>query len=513
MPRTDPAADSAADSESVSDSASDSASAPPAVKTADPAIPSSSSSSSSSARRPWLVVLVASAAQFLVVLDVSVVNVALPSMREALGLTASGLQWVVNVYSIAFAGFMLLGGRAADLFGRKRMFVVGLSLFTLASVAGGLAQEGWQLLAARAVQGLGAAVLSPSTLTLITAAVPAGPARGRAVGTWTAVGAAGGAAGGFVGGVLVDLLSWRWVLLINVPVGALVLAGAFWWLSESRVGGGRRLDLPGAVLVTAGLATLAYGIVQTEESGWTSAATLVPLAAGLLLLAAFVAVEARVAAEPLMPLRIFRTRAVSAANVTMLLCGSTSFGMWFFMTLYAQNVLGYEPLEAGLALVPSSASVIVGSKLAPRLLPRLGARRVAVLGALVAAGGFAWQSTMTADGSYLTAILLPGVLMMSGIGLGSTPLAVLATTRVPAAEAGLASGLINTSRTMGGALGLAVLSTVAASVTAGGTDPEALTSGYAAAFRVAAGVLTATAVVMAVWLPKPAPKATGKDQK
>ncbi|MFD7979334.1 MFS transporter [Streptomyces sp. NPDC059071] len=503
MPRTDSDAASAS-------AAFGSDSASPAAETADPSIPPSSpSSSSSSPRRPWLVVLVASAAQFLVVLDVSVVNVALPSMREALGLTASGLQWVVNVYSIAFAGFMLLGGRAADLFGRKRMFVVGLSLFTLASVAGGLAQEGWQLLAARAVQGLGAAVLSPSTLTLITAAVPAGPARGRAVGTWTAVGAAGGAAGGFVGGVLVDLLSWRWVLLINVPVGAVVLAGAFWWLSESRVGGGRRLDLPGAVLVTAGLATLAYGIVQTEESGWTSAATLVPLVAGLLLLAAFVAVEAR-AAEPLMPLRIFRTRAVSAANVTMLLCGSTSFAMWFFMTLYAQNVLGYEPLAAGLALVPSSASVIAGSKLAPRLLPRLGARRVAVLGALVAAAGFAWQSTMTAGGSYLTAILLPGVLMMFGIGLGSTPLAVLATTQVSASEAGLASGLINTSRTMGGALGLAVLSTVAASVTAGGTDPEALTSGYAAAFRVAAGVLAATAVVMAVWLPKPVPKPVPK---
>ncbi|MCX2179565.1 MFS transporter [Streptomyces sp. SKN60] len=464
------------------------------------ASPSASAPPITAPTRLWLVVLVACAGAFLVVLDVSVVNVALPSMREALGLTAPGLQWVVNVYSITFAGFMLLGGRAADLFGRKRMFVVGLSLFTLASVAGGLAQEGWQLLAARAVQGLGAAALAPATLTLVTAAVPAGPARTRAVGTWTAVGAAGGAAGGFVGGALVDLLSWRWVLLINVPIGVLVLAGAFRWLSESRVDGGRRLDLPGAVLVTAGMATLAYGIVQTEEAGWTSAATVLPLLAGALLLAVFVLVESR-AAQPLMPLRIFRTRAVSAANVTMLLCGSTSFGMWFFMTLYAQNVLGYEPLEAGLALIPSSASVIIGSKLAPRLLPRLGARPVAVLGVLVAAGGFGWQSTMTADGHYLTAILLPGILMMFGIGLGSTPLAVLATTRVPTADAGLASGLINTSRTMGGALGLATLSTVAASVTFGATTPEALTAGYAAAFRVAACVLVATAVVMAVWLP------------
>lgn len=470
----------------------------------DPSISASPSPSSRSASPPtrlWLVVLVACAGQFLVVLDVSVVNVALPSMRTSLGLTAPGLQWVVNVYSIAFAGFMLLGGRAADLFGRKRMFMVGLSLFTLASVAGGLATEGWQLLAARAVQGLGAAVLSPSTLTLVTAAVPAGPARTRAVGTWTAVGAAGGAAGGFVGGVLVELLSWRWVLLINVPIGALVLAGAFWWLGESRAGGGRRLDLPGAVLVTAGLATLAYGIVQTEQSGWTSTATLLSLAAGALLLASFVLVERR-AAEPLMPLRIFRTRAVSAANATMLLCGSTSFGMWFFMTLYAQNVLGYPPLQAGLALVPSSAAVIAGSKLAPRLMPLIGARTTAVLGALVAAAGFAWQSTMTVDGSYLTTILGPGILMMFGIGVASTPLAILATTRAPASEAGLASGLINTSRTMGGALGLATLSTVAAAVTAGATTPEALTSGYAAAFRLAACVLVGTVVVMVLWLPK-----------
>lgn len=451
--------------------------------------------------RLWLVVLIACAGQFLVVLDVSVVNVALPSMRTDLGLTAAGLQWVINAYAIAFAGFMLLGGRAADLFGRRRMFVVGLGLFTLASVAGGLAQEGWQLLAARAVQGLGAAVLSPSTLTLLTAAVPVGPARTRAVGTWTAVGAAGGAAGGFVGGLLVDLLSWRWVLLINVPIGALVLLCACLWLTESRVTDGRaRLDLPGAILVTGGLATLAYGIVQTEESGWTAPATLTPLLAGALVLALFVWWETR-ATAPLMPLRIFRTRAVSAANATMALCASTTFGMWFFMTVYAQNVLGYTPLQAGLALVPSSASVIVGSKLSPRLLPRFGARPIAVTGVLIAAAGFAWQSTMTPDGTYTTAILIPGLLMMFGIGIGSTPLAILATTSAPPSEAGLASGLINTSRTMGGALGLSILSTVAAAWTTDTPTPASLTAGYAAAFRVAACVLVATAALMAVWLP------------
>ncbi|MFE5486964.1 MFS transporter [Streptomyces sp. NPDC056527] len=457
------------------------------------------------APRTWLVVLAACAGQFLVVLDVSVVNVALPSMRADLGLSATGLQWVLSAYSIAFAGFMLLGGRAADLFGRKRMFLLGLGLFTAASVAGGLAQEGWQLIAARAAQGLGAAVLAPATLTIVTAAVPVGPARTRAIGTWTAVGAAGGAAGGFVGGVLVDLLSWRWVLLINVPVGVLVLVGAMLWLTESRTVGGRRLDLPGAVLVTAGLAAVAYGIVQTEDVGWGDPATLLPLLGGLALLAVFVAVEARTAA-PLMPLKVFRSRAVAAANVAILVCGSTSFAMWFFMTVYAQNVLGYTPLQAGLALVPSSVSVIVGSKLAPRLMPAAGTRNLAVIGALVAATGFGWQSTMTADGTFLTIILGPGILMMLGMGLLTTPLATLATSSAAPGDAGLVSGLVNTSRTMGGALGLAVLSTVAAARTAGGTSPEALTEGYALAFRTATGVLVAAAILMLLWLPRPEPR-------
>ncbi|WP_443076173.1 MFS transporter [Streptomyces sp. SP18ES09] len=451
--------------------------------------------------RPWAVVLTACAGQFLVVLDVSVVNVALPSMRADLGLSAAGLQWVISAYAIAFAGFMLLGGRAADLYGRKAMFLLGLGLFTAASVAGGLAQEGWQLVAGRAVQGLGAAVLSPATLTLVTGAVTAGAARTRAIATWTAVGAAGGAAGGFVGGLLVDLLSWRWVLLVNVPIGVLVLAGALLWLREGRTVAGRRLDLPGAVLVTAGLATLAYGIVQTEEAGWGDPATLLTLLGGLALLGVFVAVEARTAA-PLMPLKLFRTRAVSAANVGILLCGSSSFGMWFFMTTYAQSVLGYTPLQAGLALVPSSLSVVVGSKVAPRLMPAVGARNLAAAGALLGAAGFAWQSTMTADGSFLTTILGPGILMMGGIGLATTPLAALATSSAAPGEAGLVSGLVNTSRTMGGALGLATLTTLATAVTGPTANPESLTSGYAAAFRVSTAILIGAAVLMLLWLPR-----------
>nr|PPQ57029.1 MFS transporter [Streptomyces sp. QL37] len=456
--------------------------------------------SARSRTRTWAVVAAACTGQFLVVLDVSVVNVALPSMRTDLGLSGPGLQWVVNAYSIAFAGFMLLGGRAADIYGRKRMFLTGLALFTAASLAGGLAQEGWQLLAARAGQGLGAAVLSPATLTILTAAVPEGPARTRAIGTWMAVGAGGGAAGGLIGGVLTDALSWRWVLLINVPVGVLVLAGAAVWLAEGRAGDRRRVDLLGAVLVTAGLATTAYGIVQTEAAGWTAAATLVPLLCGLALLGVFVLVEARTAA-PLMPLRVLGVRTVSAANVSMLLLGSATFGMWYFMTVYAQNVLGYTPLQAGLALLPTSVAAFAGSKAAPLIMARTGARTLAVAGVLVAAAGFGWQSTMGVQGSYLTAVCLPGLLMMTGSGLASTPLAALATSGAAPGDAGLASGLINTSRTMGGALGLAVLSTVAAARTAGSTGAAEITAGYALAFRTSAVVLVCGAVMMLLWLP------------
>ncbi|MEU9365673.1 DHA2 family efflux MFS transporter permease subunit [Streptomyces avermitilis] len=449
----------------------------------------------------WVVVALACAGQFLVVLDVSVVNVALPSMRADLGLSAPGLQWVVNAYAIAFAGFMLLGGRAGDLYGRNRTFLAGLALFTLASLGGGLAQEGWQLLVARAVQGLGAAVLAPATLTLVTSAVPEGAARARAIATWTAVGAGGGAAGGLVGGLLVDGLTWRWVLLINVPVGAVVLVGAARWLPESRARDGRRLDLPGALLVTAGLATLAYGIVQTEAEGWTAAATLVPLCAGLTLIGLFLAVEARTK-EPLMPLKLLGRRPVASANVAMFVNGSAMFCMWFFMTLYAQNVLGYTPLGAGLALVPSSLAVLLGAKLAPRLMPVVGPRNVAALGTLVAAAGFGWQSTMTADGTYATAIMFPGILMMLGGGLAATTLASLATSGAAPGDAGLVSGLINTSRTMGGSLGLAVMSTIAAARTGSRGSAQALTEGYALAFRTGGCVLLGGALLMLLWLPR-----------
>lgn len=449
----------------------------------------------------WAVMLAVCAGQFLVVLDVSVVNVAMPSMRSSLGLSELGLQWVVNAYVITFAGFLMLGGRAADLFGRKKIFLTGLGLFTAASLGGGLAQEPWQLIAARTVQGVGAAVLAPATLTILTTSFPQGPARTRAIATWSAVGAGGGAAGGLVGGLLTQFLSWRWVLLINVPIGALVLVGAALCLGESRREGRRRLDAPGALLVTGGLALLTYGIVQTGEQGWTAAVALVPLIAGILVLGAFLAVEARSAA-PLMPLGVFRPRSVWATNAAMVVCGIGMFSMWFFLSLYTQNVLGYTALQAGLAFIPHSFSIVVGSKVAPRLmaLPRLGAKTVAVSGVLLAACGMAWQSAMDVHGTYLGTILGPGVTMALGAGLSATPIAAICTANAAPDDAGLVSGLINTSRQIGGALGLSILSTVAAGVP--GSGLTALADGYALAFRVGSVVLLGGVLLMAIALPR-----------
>lgn len=474
---------------------------PPPVSDSVPGVSRPDRPAPASPPRLWAVVLAACAGQFLVVLDVSVVNVALPSMRTDLGLSAVGLQWVLNAYTLTFAGFMLLGGRAGDLFGRKRMFLVGLGLFVAASLGGGLAQEGWQLVAARAVQGMGAAVLAPATLTILTTSFPDGPARTRAIGTWTAVGAGGGAAGGLVGGVLTDGLSWRWVLLINVPVGAVVLVAAALWLAESRGAVGRRLDVPGALLVTTGLGALAYGIVTTESYGWTSARALVPLVGGLLLLAGFVAVEAR-SRQPLVPLKLFRLRSVSAANAAMFANGAAQFSMWYFMSLYMQNVLGYTPIETGLGFVPQSLSIVLGSKLAPRLMQRVGARRLAIIGASLGSVGCLWQSGMHAGGGYVDTVLGPGVLMALGAGLAATPLASVATSGAAAGDQGLVSGLVNTSRTMGGALGLAVLSTVAATRIGDDHGPASQAEGYGAAFQTSTCILLGSALMMLLTLPR-----------
>ena len=292
-------------------------------------------------------------AQFMVILDVSVVNVALPAIRHGLGFSEVDLQWVVNAYTVTFAGFLLLGGRAADLLGRRRVFVSGLMLFALASLAGGIADSQGVLIAARAVQGLGGAVIAPASLSILTTTFSEGAARNRAVGIWGAMGGAGGAAGVLLGGILTDLLSWRWILFINVPIGIIAAIAAQHYIVESRnAGRAREFDLRGALAATSGLTLLVLGIVRTDQTGWGDSSTLLLITAGVALLALFVLIEGRFAREPLMPLRIFRSRTLSASNIVVLLVGASSFGMWFFVSLYLQQVLGYSPIRAGLAFLP-----------------------------------------------------------------------------------------------------------------------------------------------------------------
>jgi EmrB/QacA subfamily drug resistance transporter len=458
----------------------------------------------------WAVLLAVCAGQFLVVLDVSVVNVALPSMRASLGLGESGQQWVVNSYALTFAGFLPLGGRAADLFGRKTTFLAGLGLFTAASLAGGLAQTPWMLITARAVQGLGSAVLAPTTLSILTTSFSQGPERTRAIGTWTAVGAGGGAAGGMVGGLLTDLLSWRWVLLVNVPIGALVLVGTSLWLAESRGSTARRLDVPGAILVTGGVAALAYGIAQTESHGWTSAASLTPLIGGLAILALCAAVEARTA-QPLIPLRLFTIRSVSSANTVLFSTGAATFAAWYFLSLYMQQVLHYSPLRAGFAFLPHTVAIIAGSKAAPWLMSRIDTRLIAAAGGSITVAGLLWQSRLTADGTFVGTILGPGILTMLGAGLLMTPISAVAMSGVGPGDQGLVSGLLNTSRQLGGALGLTILATAAASrissrTGAGANAGHALASGYGLAFLIGAAFV-AGGTCLVLLLPKPAPRA------
>jgi EmrB/QacA subfamily drug resistance transporter len=447
---------------------------------------------------PALVLAIACVGQFMVVLDVSVINVALPAVRHALGFSPTGLQWVVNAYALTFGGFLLLGGRLADIFGRKRIFITGLGMFAAASLAGGLAGSAGVLTAARAVQGLGAAVLAPATLTLVTTVFPGGPARAKALGTWSAVGAGGGAAGGLIGGALTSYLSWRWTLLINVPIGVAAIVAAIVIIPESRRALTRRLDLLGAVLVTGGLAALIYAIVNTASHGWSSAWTLVPLGVAAVGLAAFVAVESRTAA-PLMPLRLFTHRSVWAGTAVMLMVGLAFFSMWYFLSLYAQGIWHYSAIRTGFAFLPHTIAIIVFARLAPSLISRLGARTLILWGAALSVAGFAVQSRITPHSDYLTGMLVPGILMCAGAGLMMTALATTITTGVSHDEAGLVSGVINAARQIGGSIGLAVLATVAAARI---PTPAALTAGYARAFEVAAAVLVA-AIVVALALPRP----------
>lgn len=442
----------------------------------------------------WL----ACAAQFMVVLDVSVVNVALPSIQAALGFDDAGLQWVVGGYALVFAGFLLLGGRLADIYGRRRLFLWGLVLFSASSLAGGLATSPGMLISMRAVQGLGAAVLAPATLTVLTTAFAEGPARTRALAIWTAVSSAGGAVGNLISGVLTDTLSWRWVLLINVPIGAVALLTAVRLLPADRAGGKPGgLDIPGAVLATLGVTALVYSVNQAGAHGWSATTTLTSLTVGLLALAAFAITETRYAAAPLTPPRLVRLRPVWAGNVVMLLAGSCFIPMWYFLSLYMQDVLHYGALICGIGFLPHTLVGIAGARLAPTFMRRIGARSLIVLSALLAAVGFLWQSRLGDHSSYVDGLLGPAIVMSAGMGLLITPITTTVTSGVDEQDAGAASGLMNTTRQLGGAFGLAALVTAATA-----TDGPDLS--YQTVFLATAGVCVAVAA-MAYALPAPQP--------
>src|SRR5437660_12525249 len=449
--------------------------------------------------------LLLAATQFVIVIDASIVNVALPSIGSALHFARTDLSWVVNAYTLTFGGFLLLGGRLADLLGRRRMFMLGLVLFSVASFAGGIAQsEGW-LIVARAVQGFGAAIVSPAALSIITTTFAEGAERNRALGVWGAVAGAGGAAGVLLGGILTSGLSWRWVLFVNVPIGLVAAAVAPRVLVESRVeGDARTFDFPGAVTVTAGLSLLVYAVVDAVNAGWGPTSTLLRLAGAAVLLIAFLVIELR-QPHPLMPFTIFRLRTLRGANIVGLLVGMSLFSMFFFISLYLQNVLHYSPIKTGISYLPLAVGIILSAGAASQLVTRIGFKPVLITGLLLIAGGLIWFSQVPATGgSYAADVLGPSLLAAVGLGFSFVPVTIAAVTGTEPHEAGLASGLINTSQQVGGALGLAILATVANSQTQSvfhtgvHNASVALTKGFDRAFLIGAGFAVIGAILAAL---------------
>jgi EmrB/QacA subfamily drug resistance transporter len=448
--------------------------------------------SASSTDRRWLALVLLAAAQFVVVLDASIVNVALPSIGEALDFSPDNLSWVINAYTLTFGGFLLLGGRMADLIGRRRMFIAGLILFAGASLAGGLAQSDVWLISARAVQGLGAALLSPAALSLVTTLFAEGAERNKAMGVWGAVAGSGGAAGVLLGGMLTEWAGWEWVLFVNVPIGVAAAALSPRLLPESRNEGPRHFDVAGAVSVTAGLSLLVYSLVNANQAGWGSGETLVLIGLAFALLAAFVIIELRTKA-PLVPFPgIFRLKSIRGINITALLIAMALFSMFFFISLYMQQVLGFDPLETGVAYLPLAGGIIVSAGIASTLVTRLGVKPVLVTGLILTAVGLLWFSQISVGGSYVGDVLFPSLVSAFGLGFAFVPMTIAAVAGVEPHEAGLASGLINTSQQVGGALGLAILAAVANSrrdslLEAGSALPNAMTEGFQTALLVGAG--------------------------
>jgi len=444
--------------------------------------------------------------QFMVVLDASVVNVALPSIQRDVGFSEQSLSWVLNAYTLLFGGFLLLGGRAADRLGRRRLFMAGIALFTGASLTCGLAQSEATLLIARGAQGLGGALVSPAALSIILTTFAEGSERNRALAIWGAIAGAGGAVGLLLGGAIVEALSWRWVFFVNVPIGAAVLLLAPRILSESRAEGVRSgYDLEGATAITLGTMALVFTLIKANEWGWGSARTLAGLAVAAVLLVGFVWIEHR-HENPLVPLRIFTNRSLAASDVTMLLLAAALFGLFYFCTLYLQQVLGYSALKTGVAYLPFSFAIISISGVASRVADRIGPKPVLVGGLLVAAVGFALFTRLQAHGDYAGTVLPAMLVMGVGLGMSFVPITIAATSGVAAEDSGLASGLLNTTQQVGGSLGLAVLSAVStsritSSLEGGSTQAAALTHGFTGAFILSAILCGAAAVLALVVLP------------
>ena len=407
--------------------------------------------------------VVISAAQLMVVLDATIITVALPSIQRALHFSAANLEWVISGYTLAFGGLLLLGGRLGDVFGRRRMFVLGLAAFSLGSLAGGLATTSGWLIAARAVQGVGGAIAAPTALALIGDTFPEGPSRTRAMGVYAAMSGAGGALGLLLGGILTDIASWRWVLFVNVPIGAVVAGAAPRVLGRSAPRGGQ-LDVPGAFAATAGTTALVYGLVRAPVQGWADPRTVSSFAAGALLLLAFVTIEQR-SDHPILPFRLLASRNRAATYLVMLAIAGSIFAVSFFLTLLLQTVFGYSPLRTGAAFLPFSVGIVATSEGVAKLIGRVRPRVFATAGPLVAAVALLWLSRIHPTSTYFGAVLGPLLLLSVGLGLSFVPLTLGATSGVPPADMGVASALLNTSQQVGGTLGLAVLVTVATATT------------------------------------------------
>jgi EmrB/QacA subfamily drug resistance transporter len=445
-------------------------------------------------------------AQFMVILDISIVNVALPDIHSSLGFSDTGLQWVVNAYTLTFAGFLMLAGRATDLLPRRQVFLVGVGLFAAASLGCALANGQGVLVGARAVQGFGAAVISAASLAIVTGNFKEGAERNRALGLWAAMGGIGGSAGVLLGGALTQGFSWPAIFVINIPVGiAVLIAGRRVIPLEGAVANERKLDVPGAVLISGGLTAIVYGIVRTDSLGWGSLGVLIPLALGVAALGLFALVEGKLAADPLIPLDVFKMPALRAANLIVALLFAAIFGMWYFVSLYLQEVKGDDALLAGISFLPMTLLVFAGSATAPKLVGRFGVRTTLTIGMSLATIGFLVLATVEASSAYEVAVLPGGMLAALGTGWSLVPATIVAVKGVPAAQNGLASGVVNTSRLVGGTLGLAVLTTLATSHTnallaSGSGQLDAMTSGYRIAFLIGAGLCLAGTVAAATLL-------------